>query len=256
MRKITGSLVLALSSVFALSACSSSGDRSGYVVEDRTPEALYADARQAMELGNFTKASQVLEALDSRYPFGPHKTQVQLDLIFAYYKLEDSANALANVDRFIRLNPTHPDIDYVYYMRGLINMQADSYLFHNMLGIDRSDRDPSNAIAAFRDFETLIKSYPDSRYGPDAQRRMIMLKNRLAEFSLRVAEYYVTMEAWVGAANRAQQVLETYPGTPATERALEIMITSYDELGQEAMRDHSVSVLKATFPENRLASRF
>ncbi|GAA4885763.1 outer membrane protein assembly factor BamD [Ferrimonas pelagia] len=253
MRKITGSILLALSSIFFLSACSSSGDDDQYQLNTRSPEALYNDARSAMEMGNFSKAADILEALDSRYPFGAHKTQVQLDLIFAYYKLEDSASGLANIDRFIRLNPTHGDIDYVYYMRGLVNMQADSYLFHTMIGLDRSDRDPSNAIAAFRDFETLIRTYPDSRYAADAQKRMRMLKNRMAEFSLRVAEYYITMEAWVAAANRAQLVLETYPDTPSTELALEIMIQSYRELGQETMTDHALQVLKATYPENRLA---
>ncbi|SHH92894.1 outer membrane protein assembly factor BamD [Ferrimonas marina] len=252
MRKITGPLLLAVSSLLVVTGCSSSGDDNQFQLDNRSPETLYNDARQAMELGNFTRASEMLEALDSRYPFGAHKTQVQLDLIYAYYKLDDSASALANVDRFIRLNPTHPDIDYVYYMRGLVNMQTDSYLFHEMVGMDRSDRDPSNAISAFRDFETLIKTYPDSRYAPDALKRMQMLKNRLAEYSLRVAEYYVTMEAWVAAANRAQLVLETYPDTPATEKALEIMVRSYGELEMSAMEDHSRQVLKATYPDNRL----
>ncbi len=250
MRKNSGPLLLAFSSLLFLSACSSKDD-SQYQFEKQSPENLYTDARAAMEMGNFTRASDILEALDSRYPFGAHKTQVQLDLIFAYYKLEDSASALANIDRFIRLNPTHEDIDYVYYMRGLVNMQSDSYLFHELIGVDRDDRDPSNAIAAFRDFETLIKRYPNSRYAPDAQKRMVMLKNRLAEFSLRVADYYVKMEAWVAAANRAQQVLETYPGTPATERALKILVRSYDELEQESLAANARAVLNATFPDNR-----
>ncbi|GAA5192446.1 outer membrane protein assembly factor BamD [Ferrimonas gelatinilytica] len=252
MRKNSGPLLLVVSSLLFLSGCTSK-DGNLYQYENQSPEKLYTDARSAMEMGNFTRASDILEALDSRYPFGPHKTQVQLDLIFAYYKLDDSASALANIDRFIRLNPTHEDIDYVYYMRGLVNMQADNYLFHELIGINRDDRDPSNAIAAFRDFETLIRSYPNSRYAPDAQKRMVMLKNRLAEFSLRVADYYVKMEAWVAAANRAQQVLETYPGTPSTERALEILIRSYSQLEQDALAANARAVLKATYPDNRLA---
>ncbi|WP_028115977.1 outer membrane protein assembly factor BamD [Ferrimonas senticii] len=253
MRKLTASALLALSSLVLVTGCSSNDQDSGYQVENKTPEALYADARAAMELGNFTKATQVLEALDSRYPFGPHKTQVQLDLIFAYYKLEDSANALANIDRFIRLNPTHKDIDYVYYMRGLTNMQADQYLFHELMGIDRSDRDPTAAIEAFRDFEQLVKAYPNSRYSPDAQQRMRFLKNRLGNYELQVAEYYVYMDTWIAAANRAQLILEKYSDTPATERALEIMVQAYDKLGQQTLRDHAKQVLATNYPNNKLA---
>ncbi|WP_298445547.1 outer membrane protein assembly factor BamD [uncultured Ferrimonas sp.] len=254
MRKFTGSLLLAIGSLVMVTGCSTTKDEArAYQVENKTPEALYEDSRKAMELGNFTKAVQVLEALDSRYPFGAHKTQVQLDLIFAYYKLEDSANALANIDRFIRLNPTHKDIDYVYYMRGLTNMLSDEYLFHELAGIDRSDRDPSSAIEAFRDFEKLIKAYPNSRYSADAQLRMRQLKNRLAKHDLLVAEYYVTVDTWVAAANRAQNIMEKYSDTPATERALEIMVISYQKLKQDTLAQNAKAVLAANFPNNRYA---
>ncbi|WP_028110388.1 outer membrane protein assembly factor BamD [Ferrimonas futtsuensis] len=254
MRKLAGPLLLALAGTLMMAGCSSTKEGpDAYVVEDRSPEALYGDARQAMEAGNFTKASKVLEALDSRYPFGTYKTQVQLDLIYAYYKMADTASALANIDRFIRLNPTHKDIDYVYYMRGLVNMQADSYLFHELLDMDRTDRDPENAKEAFKDFEKLVKTFPDSRYATDGRQRMIAIKNRLAEYSLRVAEYYVKIEAWIAAANRAQQILETYAGTPAVEGALEVMVQSYEELGQEKLKQNALTVLKATYPDNSLA---
>ncbi|SDK12782.1 Beta-barrel assembly machine subunit BamD [Ferrimonas sediminum] len=250
MRKLAGPLLLVLASSLMMAGCSSKQGSDAYVIEDRSPEALYTDARQAMEAGSFSKATKILEALDSRYPFGTYKTQVQLDLIYAYYKLDDTASALANVDRFIRLNPTHKDIDYVYYMRGLINMLADSYLFHELLSIDRTDRDPENAKAAFKDFEKLVKTFPDSRYAADGRQRMIAIKNRLAEYSLRVAEYYVKIEAWVAAANRAQQIVETYAGTPAVEPALEIMAKSYHELGQETLKQNTMAVLKSTYPDN------
>ncbi|MFI3245414.1 MAG: outer membrane protein assembly factor BamD [Ferrimonas sp.] len=254
MRKLTGSILLAISTLIMVTGCSSSSNKQqGYELENRSPEALYTEARQAMELGNFSKAVQTLEVLDSRYPFGPHRTQVQLDLIFAYYKMDNTANALANIDRFIRLNPTHKDIDYVYYMRGLANMQADYYLFHNMLGIDRSDRDPSAAIAAFRDFEQLVQQYPASQYAADSQLRMRFLKNRLARYELDIAEYYVTMETWIAAANRAQLVLEKFSDTPAAERALEIMVQSYQALGQTTLQNNAKAVLAATYPSNRYA---
>lgn len=234
-----------------ISACSSTNELDD-TISKQSPEALYTQARTSMELGNYAKAVRTLEALDSRYPFGPHKTQVQLDLIYAYYKLNDPASGIANIDRFIRLNPTHPDIDYVYYMRGLVNMQSDSYLFHDMLGIDRTDRDPKHAQQAFKDFERLIKTYPNSKYAADAQKRMQWLKDRLARYAIDVAEYYLKMNAWSAAAGRAQSVMETYPGTPSTETALEIMVKAYGELGQKTLQQHALQVLKANYPKNKL----
>ncbi|MGL4473877.1 MAG: outer membrane protein assembly factor BamD [Shewanella sp.] len=248
--KRTAILVLTLS----LGACSST-DQQDDLINQQSPEALYNQARTSMELGNFAKAVRSLEGLDTRYPFGPHKTQVQLDLIYAYYKLNDPASGIANIDRFLRLNPTHPDIDYVYYMRGLVNMQSDSYLFHDMLDIDRTDRDPKAAMAAFKDFERLLKAYPNSKYAPDAQKRMQFLKNRLAQYSIRVAQYYIKMNAWSAAAIRAQYVLETFPGTPSVEQALEVMIEAYGELGQNKLKQHAEQVLAANYPENELVKQ-
>jgi outer membrane protein assembly factor BamD len=253
MYKLSKGAAVALLSL-ALAACSSSPDEDE-TTSKLSPDVLYSQARTSMELGNYSKAVRSLEALDSRFPFGPHKTQVQLDLIYAYYKMDDAASGIANIDRFIRLNPTHPNIDYVYYMRGLVNMQADNYLFHSMMDIDRTDRDPQNARDAFRDFEKLLKTYPNSKYAADAQKRMQSLKNRLAQYSIQVAEYYVKMNAWSAAAIRAQSVMETYPGTPSTERALEIMIKAYDELGQDKLKQHVLMVMQANYPNNELITR-
>ncbi|BDM65674.1 outer membrane protein assembly factor BamD [Shewanella sp. NFH-SH190041] len=236
---------------FAISACSSHSEVDE-TLSKQSPEALYSQARTSMELGNYSKAVRTLEALDSRYPFGPHKTQVQLDLIFAYYKLDDPASGIANIDRFIRLNPTSPDIDYVYYMRGLVNMQSDTYLFHDMLGIDRTDRDPKHAQQAFKDFERLIKIYPNSKYAADARKRMQYLKDRLAKYDIDVAQYYMKMNAWTAAAARAQAVVETYPGSSATEQALEIMAKAYGKLGQKNLKAHVLEVMKANYPDNEL----
>lgn len=252
MHRFLKSTVIVLLTI-VMTACSSSDplENSGSRL---SAENLYAQARRSMELGNYSKAIRSLETLDTRYPFGPHKTQVQLDLIFAYYKLNDPASAIANIDRFIRLNPTHPDVDYVYYMRGLVNMQADSYLFHDMFNIDRTDRDPKNAEQAFKDFNRLLKSFPNSKYAADAQKRMIWLKDRLARYNMDVAKYYLKMNAWSAAAGRAQLVLETFPGTPSVEEALEIMIKSYQELGQKTLAKHATEVLQANFPNNALAN--
>jgi len=253
MHKFAKGAVVGLFSL-AIAACSSSPE-DDLKVSKSSPDVLYSQARTSMELGNFSKAVRSLEALDSRYPFGPHKTQVQLDLIYAYYKLDDPASGIANIDRFTRLNPTHKDIDYVYYIRGLVNMQSDNYMFHDMLDIDRTDRDPKVAQDAFKDFDRLIKSYPNSKYAPDAAKRMLYLKNRLAKYSISVAEYYMKMNAWSAASIRAQSVMETYPDTTSTERALEIMAEAYGELGQEKLKENVLSVMTINFPNNEMLSR-
>ena len=250
MNRVSKGVALALLAL-ALNACSSSPQKQ-VISKKATAETLYSQARTSMELGNYSKAVKILEALDSRYPFGPYKTQVQLDMIFAYYKMDDTAQAVANIDRFIRLNPTHPDIDYVYFMRGLVNMQADDYLFHDLLNIDRTDRDPKFSQDAFNDFSKLIKLYPNSKYAADARQRMQAVKNRLARYSIHVAKYYLKMNAWSAAATRGQYVLETFAGTPSTEQALEIMATAYGELEQKTLKTNALTVLKTNYPNNEL----
>lgn len=237
----------------AITACSSNPD-DGFTGKE-SADVLYSDARTAMETGNFSKAARTLEQLDSRFPFGAYKDQVQLDLIYAYYKQDSTADALANIDKFLKLNPTHPDIDYVIYMRGLVNMQADSYFLHDLLNIDRTDRDPQNAQDAFKDFNRLLKSYPNSKYAPDAQKRMQFLKDRLASYSVKVAEYYIKIDAWSAAAVRGQTIVETFSDTPYVERALEIMVQAYGELGQDTLKQHALEVIKTNFPNNALVAQ-
>lgn len=237
----------------AIAACSSNPD-DGFTGKE-TADVLYSQARTAMETGNFGKAAKTLEQLDSRFPFGAYKDQVQLDLIYAYYKQDSTADALANIDKFLKLNPTHPDLDYVLYMRGLVNMQADAYFLHDLLNIDRTDRDPQNAEDAFKDFNRLLKSYPNSQYAADAQKRMQFLKDRLASYAIKVADYYIKIDAWSAAAGRAQSVVETYSDTPFVERALEIMVQSYGELGQDTLKQHALEVLKTNFPTNELVAK-
>ena len=161
--------ILSLSTVVLLSACSTTDEDKIAQVKLQGPEASYQEAKQAIVNGNFKGAAEMLSALDSRYPFGALSLQIQLDLIYAYYKSGDSEQALATIDRFIRLNPNHKDVDYAYFMRGLTNMESESNLFQDLLNIDRSDRDPSRSKEAFNDFRRLIDKFPDSKYAKDAK---------------------------------------------------------------------------------------
>ena len=222
-------------------------------VDDKPPVVLYEQAKQALQSANFEKASDILEALDTRYPFGPHSDQVQLDLIYTYYKRKETALALASIDRFLRLNPTHTDLDYVYYMRGLTHIDADQQFFQDLFGIDRFNRDPNNAIQAFKDLSQVIRYYPNSQYAVDAQQRILSLKERLARYEIAIAQWYVKRDAYIAAINRSKIVLNNYPDTAAVEQALEIMITGYDALQIEEPKLNALAVLKLNYPQN---SRF
>ncbi|AJJ10428.1 hypothetical protein CH64_3469 [Yersinia rohdei] len=234
-------LVAAATLSLVLTGCSSNKD----VVPDNPPSELYATAQQKLQDGNFKGAITQLEALDNRYPFGPYSQQVQLDLIYAYYKSADLPLAQASIDRFMRLNPTHPNIDYVLYMRGLTDMALDDSALQGFFGIDRSDRDPQHAKAAFRDFNQLIQSYPNSQYATDAQKRLMFLKDRLAKHELAVAQYYTKRGAYVAVVNRVEQMLRDYPDTQATRDALPLMENAYKQLQLTAEADKVAKIIAA-----------
>lgn len=224
--------LLKLTSLLSLALLFGCADKE-VTVPDVPPSQLYADAQQALQGGSWTTAIERLEALDSRYPFGAYTEQVQLDLIYAYYKNDDLALGLATIERFSRLNPTHPRSDWVLYMRGLTHMAQDRNFLHDILNVERSDRDPEPARAAFSDFDRLLERYPNSAYAKDAQLRMVALKNRLANYDLATADFYLRREAWVAAINRTQELQKTFPGTEAARKSLVIQKQAYQQLGME-----------------------
>lgn len=234
-------LVAAATLSLALAGCSSSKDE----VPDSPPSEIYATAQQKLQDGNFKAAITQLEALDNRYPFGPYSQQVQLDLIYAYYKNADLGLAQAAIDRFIRLNPTNPNVDYVLYMRGLTDMALDDSALQGFFGVDRSDRDPQHARDAFNDFAKLVRNYPNSQYTPDAAKRMLFLKDRLAKYELAVAEFYTRRGAWVAVVNRVDGMLRDYPDTQATRQALPLMENAYRKMQLENEADKVAKIIAA-----------
>ncbi|MEQ9770292.1 outer membrane protein assembly factor BamD [Pectobacterium jejuense] len=235
-------LVAAATLSLALAGCSSN---SKDAVPDSPPSEIYANAQQKLQDGNFKAAITQLEALDNRYPFGPYSQQVQLDLIYAYYKSAELPLAQASIDRFLRLNPTHPNVDYVLYMRGLTDMALDDSALQGFFGVDRSDRDPQYARTAFRDFSKLIQGYPNSQYATDANKRLVYLKERLAKYELSVAQYYTKRGAYVAVVNRVEQMLRDYPDTEATKNALPLMENAYRELQLAAQADKVAKIITA-----------
>jgi outer membrane protein assembly factor BamD len=240
--------ILTISAV--LSACSWFG---GDKEEPDVPEdQLYQEAITALEEGEYGQAVKQLETLEARYPFGRYSEQAQLELIYAYHKDYQPEAARAAADRFIRLHPNHENIDYAYYLKGVSAFEQDRTFLERYLPIDVSQRDPGAALESFDSFSTLLSRYPDSQYAPDARKRMVFLKNRLAQHEVNVAEYYLRREAFVAAANRGRYVVENLKDTPSVPRALEIMYQAYTELGMDQLAGNSKEVLTANYPNYRV----
>lgn len=213
-------------------------------------QKLYAEARQELSDRNWENAIKHYERIESRYPFGRFAQQAQIEVAYAHWKNEDPASALASIDRFVKQNPNHPSADYMYYLRGLINFNDDLGLLGFVSGQDLSERDPKAAAEAFVSFKELVTRFPESKYAPDAVQRMNYLVNALASHEVHVARYYMKRKAYVAAANRTQYALKTYPGAPANEEGLLIMVKAYDAMGMTALRDDAERVMKKNFPDS------
>ena len=215
---------------------------------------LYGEAKEAQAEGSWENAVKFLEKLEARYPYGRFAQQAQLELAYVYWKAGEPGSALAAADRFIKLHPNHPAVDYAYYLKGLVNFNEDLGLISYLNTQDQTERDPKAAREAFDTFKELTTRFPKSKYTPDAIARMNYLVNALASLEVHVARYYFKRGAYIAAANRAQIALETYPQAPAIEEALYIMVISYDKLGMQDLRDDADRVFRKNFPNSRYIS--
>ena len=216
---------------------------------DWSAQRLYDTAKDNLERGAYEEAIEYYEKLETRYPFGPLAIQGQLDLVYAYYKSDESASAIAAADRFIQLHPRHPNVDYAYYLKGLVRFAEGSSMLDRFFRKDRSEHDASAALVSFRAFEELVQRFPESRYAEDSRQRMVHLKNALAMHEIRVARYYMKREAWLAAANRARYVIENYQGTPAVSHALTVMTMAYRRLGLDDLSADAARVLRLNYPD-------
>jgi outer membrane protein assembly factor BamD len=216
---------------------------------------LYAEAKTAMGEGTYDKAIKYFEKLESRYPYGRFAQQSQLEVAYAYYKQDERASAIAACDRFIRLHPNHPNVDYAYYLKGLVNFNEDLGLLGHISMQDLTERDPKAAQESFDSFKALVDKFPDSKYAKDSAMRMAYLVNALASHEVHVAQYYMERGAYVAAANRAQATIKTYPDAPANEEALFIMVKAYDALNMKDLRDDAERVMKKNFPNSEYFKR-
>jgi outer membrane protein assembly factor BamD len=243
---------LLIAFMLSLSACSLLQSEPPDETRNWSAQKLYAEARDELNAGGYEKSVKYFEKLESRYPFGTYAQQAQMDIAYAHYRAGDQALALAAVERFIKLHPNHPNVDYMYYLRGLINFNDKLSLFDFVSRQDLTERDPKAVREAFDSFKLLIDRYPNSVYAQDARDRLAYLVNAMAQYDVHVADYYYRRGAYLAAANRAQQVVREFKDSPAVEDALYIMARSYDALGMAELRDDANRVFKQNFPNSDL----
>ncbi|MGI9327191.1 MAG: outer membrane protein assembly factor BamD [Pseudomonadales bacterium] len=218
------------------------------VDDGATEQTLYRNTQRSLRSGNYDIAVQGLEQLEARFPFGRYAEQAQLELIYARYMGYDHDTARIAADRFIRLHPQHPDVDYAYYLKGLAAFNKNASLMDRFFNTDTAKRDITSAREAYADFGQLLARYPNSQYGADAKQRMIYLRNVLARAELHVADYYLRRGAYVAANNRARYVIETYGKSDAVADALAIAVEANYKLGLTDTANNSLRVLALNFP--------
>ena len=245
------SLLVALA--LTLSACgsfnSSDDETLGW-----SAQKLYGEAKDAMSGKEWPKAIKYLEKLEARYPYGRYAQQAQLEIGYCHWKDNERASAVAAADRFIKLYPNHPNVDYAWYLKGLINFNETLGVLWWLTTPDLSDRDPRGARDAFNAFKEVVTRFPDSKYAEDSAARMRYIVNSLASYEVHVARYYMRRGAYLAAANRAQYAIKTYQTAPAVEEAVFVLAKAYDALGMEALRDDTTRVMRANFPNSRFLS--
>ncbi|MDB2394694.1 outer membrane protein assembly factor BamD [Porticoccaceae bacterium] len=215
-----------------------------------TEKDFYERIQTSLNASNWTVAISNLQLLESQFPFGKYAEQGQLELIYAQYKSGDYESSIASADRFIRLHPQHPNVDYAFYVKGLSEISQTGGFFDSFLPTDSSMRDIGDARGAFTTLTELLSRFPESPYAADARKRLVSLRNRLARAEIHVANYYFTRGAYLAAANRGRFVVENFQQSPAVPDGLAVMAQAYYLLEMKELADNSVEVLVANYPEH------
>lgn len=223
--------------------------------DDGDPEVLYQEAREALDNRRYGDAIDRYRTLTTRFPFGRHAEQAQLDMAYAMYRANQPEQAISTLDRFIRTYPTHPNVDYAWYLKGLVNYDQAMGFLRRLFPGQVVDRDQEMVRRAFQDLQELTRRYPQSRYVPDARQRMVFLRNAMADYEITVGEYYYRRGAHIGAINRARYVLEFYPGAPAKVDALDLLTRSYEAMGIDDLAEDTRLVLELNVDDGAQRSR-
>jgi outer membrane protein assembly factor BamD len=243
-------LSIGILSVILLAGCASLDEDE---TKNWTPERFYSEAKEKIQDGDYETAIQYLEKLEARFPYGRHAEQAQLEVAYAYYKNDEPALAIAAAERFIRLHPTHPNVDYAYYLRGLVNFHGEQSFVNWLFGAkeDLAERDPKGTREAYLSFKELVERFPHSRYAEDSAKRMAYLFEAQARHEILAARFYYNRGAYVAAVNRCKFALENYPQTPSVEDALGIQAMAYKRMGMETLYGDMLRILRLNFPDSR-----
>ena len=245
---------LLASLALALPGCKTVGGWFGGDKEERTEqlevEQLYAEAKEALDDGDYSQAKRYYTRLIARFPFGPYNEQAQLDLAYVQYKTGDPEDATSTITRFMRTYPRHKHIAYAYYLKAIINFDRNVGLMSRVFRTDPSARDLNAPLTSFNDFNEVIRRYPNSIYAADSRQRMVYLRNELARHEIVVGLYYLRRGAWVSAANRGKYLLENYPQSEYEDDAIALMAAAYTNLGQATLAEDAKRVLQQNYPEH------
>lgn len=217
-------------------------------------DRIYRTAHDSLLEGNYTRAVKLFETLEARFPYGRYAQQAMLESAYASYRAAETPTAISTLDRFIRTYPNHPNVDYAYYLKGLVHFREDQGLIGYVYELDLSERDPKEMRSSFAAFKELTAKFPDSQYYQDSIARMRYLNNAMATYEVKVASYYYKRGAYIAAANRAQGALVNFPQTPANEKALDILRASYTRLGMSTLAEDTQQILSRTYPDSRYLS--
>lgn len=249
---ITGRLthlrqVLLVAVIATLGACAGN-DEQETIVENLTK--AYEEAKSSIDRQNYRRGIQIFEAIQARYPFSDLSRQIQLELMYAYYKSNKPEQAAETADTFMRENPIHPRVDYALYIKGLAYFEDGPGFLERRFRKDTTQRPPKDVQLSYSTFRRLVERYPASPYAADAEQRMVYLKNRLAAYENHVADYYLRRGAYVAAANRAKGALEEYNGADSNAESLKILIAAYEKLGMHDLAADARRVLQYNYPND------
>jgi outer membrane protein assembly factor BamD len=249
--RLCSRILAVLALALTMSACSMFHHKRDNI--DTMPvDALYKTAHTSMENSDYSAAIKAYQRLIARFPSGPYNDQAQLELTYSQYKDAQWDDAYSTINRFIKTNPSNSHIDYAYYLRGLINFDRTVGFMDRISHSEQAQtrRDQGYNLQSFDDFAELSRRFPDSAYAPDARQRMIYLRNVLAQYEINVAEFYLFNRVYVGAADRAQYVVEHYQESPQTGDALAILTRCYLALDEDKLATQTRQVLALNYPNH------
>lgn len=239
--------LIILSSLFTISCTPHSKD----AYTDKTAAEIYELAQKHESKNNYHLAVKDYEAIEARFPYGEYADKAQIGLAKAYYKKGEAVQSLAEIERFINMYPRHANIDYIYYLKGLVYYDQYISFLYRHLPLDRSLRDPTDAIAGFESFSQFIERFPTSEYVKDAETKKVFLKNQLANHQLHIAHYYMKKSAYVAAANRANTIITEYKNTLAVPEALLILTKAYNLMGAKTLAIKALDLLKKDYVNSK-----